>query len=104
MKVGQFETEALKKVDEYIARTGLNAPQESVTQLREGYGEEPSRYCCACTRHCFSSFHVTYSGAPMALISGESRNAALARNSRALVAVREIPRAREVSRSDPWFD
>ena len=36
-KVDQFEADALKRVDDYIARTGLKAPVESVPQLHDGY-------------------------------------------------------------------
>ena len=36
-KVDQFEADALKSVDDYIARTGLKAPVESVPQLHDGY-------------------------------------------------------------------
>ena len=36
-KVDQFETDALKRIDDYIARTGLKAPLESVPQLNDGY-------------------------------------------------------------------
>ena len=36
-KVDQFEADALKRIDEYIARTGLKAPVESVPQLHDGY-------------------------------------------------------------------
>lgn len=39
-KVDQFETNALKMVDDYIARTGLNAPTETIPQLRDGYAQE----------------------------------------------------------------
>jgi len=39
-KADQFEVEALKKVDEYIQRIGLDAPQETVRQLRDGYDQE----------------------------------------------------------------
>jgi putative flavoprotein involved in K+ transport len=35
--VDQFEINALKAVDDYIARTGLNAPAQTVPQLRDGY-------------------------------------------------------------------
>jgi len=38
--VDQFETNALQKVDDYIARTGLQAPQETVPQLRDGFAQE----------------------------------------------------------------
>ena len=33
----QFEVEILKQVDAYIARNGLDAPEEKVVQLRHGY-------------------------------------------------------------------
>jgi putative flavoprotein involved in K+ transport len=36
-QVDQFELDALKMVDSYIARIGLNAPAEVVPQLRNGY-------------------------------------------------------------------
>ena len=36
-KVDRFEVDALKKIDDYIARTGLKAPVESVLQLHDGY-------------------------------------------------------------------
>jgi putative flavoprotein involved in K+ transport len=36
-KVDQFEIDALKRVDDYIIRTGLDAPPESIPQLRDGY-------------------------------------------------------------------
>jgi putative flavoprotein involved in K+ transport len=39
-KVDQFEINALKAVDQYIARMGLKAPTESVPQLRDGYTQE----------------------------------------------------------------
>ena len=39
-QVDQFELDALKMVDSYIARMGLNAPAETVRQLRDGYGQE----------------------------------------------------------------
>lgn len=39
-KVDQFEINALKAVDNYIARMGLNAPAEIVTQLRDGYAQD----------------------------------------------------------------
>jgi len=39
-KVDQFELDALKMVDAFIARTGLNGPPEVVSQLRDGYGKE----------------------------------------------------------------
>jgi len=39
-KVDQFEIEALKKIDDYIARTGLTAPAESVPKLHDGYAQE----------------------------------------------------------------
>jgi hypothetical protein len=35
-KVDQFEADALKRVDDYIARKGLKCPVESVPQLRDG--------------------------------------------------------------------
>jgi putative flavoprotein involved in K+ transport len=39
-KVDQFEIDALKKVDDYIVRKGLNTPPETVPQLRDGYQQE----------------------------------------------------------------
>ena len=39
-KVDQFELDALKMVDDYIARTGLKAPAEVIPQLRDGYEQE----------------------------------------------------------------
>ena len=39
-QVDQFELDALKMVDSYIARMGLNAPAETVRQLRDGYEQE----------------------------------------------------------------
>jgi putative flavoprotein involved in K+ transport len=39
-KVDQFETDALKLVDDYIIRTGLCAPAEDVPRLRDGYEQE----------------------------------------------------------------
>jgi len=39
-KVDQFEINALKAVDDYVGRMGLNAPAETVLQLRDGYMQE----------------------------------------------------------------
>ena len=39
-KVDQFEINALKAVDDYIVRTGLNAPAQTVPELRDGYAQE----------------------------------------------------------------
>jgi putative flavoprotein involved in K+ transport len=39
-QVDQFELDALKMVDSYIARMGLNAPAEVVPQLQNGYEHE----------------------------------------------------------------
>jgi putative flavoprotein involved in K+ transport len=39
-RVDQFEIEALKKIDDYIACMGLNVPVESVAKLRDGYAQE----------------------------------------------------------------
>jgi putative flavoprotein involved in K+ transport len=39
-KVDQFETNTLKMVDDYISRTGLDAPTETIPQLRDGYSQE----------------------------------------------------------------
>jgi putative flavoprotein involved in K+ transport len=36
-QVDQFEIDALKMVDDYIIRAGLDAPPENVPQLRDGY-------------------------------------------------------------------
>jgi len=39
-RVDQVEIDALKAVDDYIIRTGLNAPPEDIPQLRDGYEQE----------------------------------------------------------------
>jgi putative flavoprotein involved in K+ transport len=39
-KLDQFEVNALKTVDAYIDRMGLNAPEEAIPQLRDGYEQE----------------------------------------------------------------
>src|SRR5215469_1221546 len=39
-KVDQFEIDALKRIDEYIANGGLSAPVESVPQLEDGFRQE----------------------------------------------------------------
>jgi putative flavoprotein involved in K+ transport len=39
-EVDQFESDALKLVDDYIIRTGLHAPPEDVPRLRDGYEQE----------------------------------------------------------------
>jgi len=39
-KVDQFETNALKMIDDYVVRTRLNAPSETIPQLRDGYAQE----------------------------------------------------------------
>jgi len=39
-KVDQFETDALKRVDNYIMRTGLSAPPGNIPQLRDGYEQK----------------------------------------------------------------
>lgn len=39
-KVDQSEIDALKKVDEYIVRTGLASPPETVPQLHDGYQQK----------------------------------------------------------------
>lgn len=36
-KVDQFEVDALKRIDEYIERMSLDAPRQSIAQLRDGY-------------------------------------------------------------------
>src|SRR6202035_5038861 len=38
--VDQFETDALKRVDDYVARTGLSVPSETIPQLRYGYDQD----------------------------------------------------------------
>lgn len=40
-KVDQFELAALKMIDDYIARAGLDAPPEQISQLRDAY-DQPS--------------------------------------------------------------
>src|SRR5262249_9203510 len=39
-KVDQFESDSLRRIDEFIARRGLDAPTEVIAQLRDGY-EQP---------------------------------------------------------------
>ena len=39
-KVDQFETNVLKMIDDYVVRTGLNAPTETIPQLRDGHAQE----------------------------------------------------------------
>ena len=39
-KVDQFEIDALRKVDDYIARMGLDASPETIPTLRDGYEQE----------------------------------------------------------------
>ena len=39
-KADQFEIDALRKIDDYIDRTGLKAPVESVRELYDGYAQE----------------------------------------------------------------
>ena len=39
-KVDQFETNALKMIDDYVVRTGLNAPTETLPQLSDGYAQK----------------------------------------------------------------
>jgi putative flavoprotein involved in K+ transport len=39
-KVDQFEIDALKKIDDYIARMGLNVPAERLAKIRDGYAQE----------------------------------------------------------------
>ena len=39
-KVDQFEVDALKRVDDYVARTGLSVPSETIPQLRYGYDQD----------------------------------------------------------------
>ena len=39
-KVDQFEIDALKMVDNYIVRMGLDAPVEKIPQLRDGYEQK----------------------------------------------------------------
>lgn len=38
--VDQFEINALKMIDDYVARTGLSAPTETIPHLRDGYAQE----------------------------------------------------------------
>jgi putative flavoprotein involved in K+ transport len=38
--VDQFEIDALKRVDDYIARVGLSAPAETIPKLDDGYEQE----------------------------------------------------------------
>jgi len=38
-RVDQFEIDTVRKIDEYIARAGLAAPPETLTQLRDGYAQ-----------------------------------------------------------------
>lgn len=40
-QVDQFETTALKMVDDYITRSGLNAPPDHIPHLRDGYLQKP---------------------------------------------------------------
>src|SRR5262249_17248934 len=39
-KVDEFETSALKMIDDYIARMGLSVPTETIPKLRDGYAKE----------------------------------------------------------------
>ena len=39
-KVDEFETSALKMIDDYIARMGLSVPTETIPKLRDGYAQE----------------------------------------------------------------
>jgi putative flavoprotein involved in K+ transport len=39
-KSDKFEAEILKKIDEFIANTKMNAPPETLTPLRDGYEAE----------------------------------------------------------------
>jgi len=39
-KVDQFEMDTLRRIDEYIANTGLSAPEETVPRLHDGYSQE----------------------------------------------------------------
>jgi putative flavoprotein involved in K+ transport len=39
-QVDRFEIDALKNIDDYIARMALNVPAESVPKLDDGYGQE----------------------------------------------------------------
>ena len=39
-KVDEFETSALKMIDEYIERLGLSVPTETIPKLRDGYAQE----------------------------------------------------------------
>ena len=39
-KVDEFEMNALKMIDDYIARMGLSVPTETIQKLRDGYAQE----------------------------------------------------------------
>jgi putative flavoprotein involved in K+ transport len=39
-KVDQFESDALKTIDDFIVRMGLSMPKETIPQLRDGYAQE----------------------------------------------------------------
>lgn len=39
-KVDAFETNALKMIDDYVARTGLTVPTERIPQLHDGYAQD----------------------------------------------------------------
>jgi putative flavoprotein involved in K+ transport len=39
-KVDQFETNALRMVDDYVSRMGLRVPLETIPELEDGYGQE----------------------------------------------------------------
>ena len=39
-KVDQFESDALKMIDDYIARASLSLPPETIPKLRDGYAQE----------------------------------------------------------------
>jgi putative flavoprotein involved in K+ transport len=39
-KVDQFESDALKMIDDFIVRMGLSMPKETIPQLHDGYARE----------------------------------------------------------------
>ena len=40
-RIDKFEADLVKSVDDFIARSGLDAPEEILPQLRDGYAVEP---------------------------------------------------------------
>ena len=40
-RIDKFEVDLVKSVDDFIARRGLDAPEEILPQLRDGYAVEP---------------------------------------------------------------